>query len=159
MYQCFKRLVTYKEYSCFDHSNFLAHSMFTSDVCWDSLGTSIFENSSLVTSNTRSRLPSRLSFRFLCLCLDRYSLLETRLRWFYSPSLFMSKIQQIGKDISKISIFWLFWLFGKEFVWLQLIKQFASTTLNPQKEATLMKMFEFYEKLWSTVTVLDIFLK
>ena len=39
------------------------------DVCWGTLGTSIFGNSSSVASNTRSRLPSRLSFRFLCLWL------------------------------------------------------------------------------------------
>ena len=44
MYQCSKKLVTCKEYSCFDHSDFLAHLMFTSNVCWDSLGTSIFGN-------------------------------------------------------------------------------------------------------------------
>ena len=54
-------------YSCFDHSDFPAHSMFTFDVCWDSLGTSIFGNSSSATNNIRSRLPSRLSFRFLWL--------------------------------------------------------------------------------------------
>ena len=41
--------------------------MFTSDVCWGSLGTSIFGNSSSAANNTRSRLPSRLSFRFLWL--------------------------------------------------------------------------------------------
>ena len=35
---------------------------------WSSLGTSIFGNSSSAASNTRSRLPSRLSFRFLWLC-------------------------------------------------------------------------------------------
>ena len=67
MYQSSKKLVTYKEYSCFGYSDFPAHSMFTSDVCWDSLGTSIFGNSSSAANNTRSRLPSRLSFRFLWL--------------------------------------------------------------------------------------------
>ena len=61
MYQCSKKLVKYKEYSCFDHSDFPAHSMFTFDVCWGSLGTSIFRNSSSAANNTRSRLPSRLS--------------------------------------------------------------------------------------------------
>ena len=45
-----------KEYSCYDHSDFPAHSMFTSDVCWDNLGTSIFGNSSSVANNARSRL-------------------------------------------------------------------------------------------------------
>ena len=65
MYQCSKKLVTCKEHCCFDHSDFPAHSMFTSDVCWGSLGTSIFGNSSSAASNTRSRLHSRLSFRFL----------------------------------------------------------------------------------------------
>ena len=46
MYQCPKKLVKHKECSCFDHSQFPAHSMFISDVCWSSLGTSIFGNSS-----------------------------------------------------------------------------------------------------------------
>ena len=32
MYQCSKKLVTCKEHCCFDHSDFPAHSMFTSDV-------------------------------------------------------------------------------------------------------------------------------
>ena len=32
-------LVKYKEYSCFDHSDFPAHSVFTLDVCCGSLGT------------------------------------------------------------------------------------------------------------------------
>ena len=36
----------------------------------DSLGTNIFGNSSSAASNTRSRLPSRLSFRFLWLCYN-----------------------------------------------------------------------------------------
>ena len=52
----------YYIYSCFD---FPAHSMFTYDVFWASLGTSIFMKSNLAAINTRSRLPSRLSFRFL----------------------------------------------------------------------------------------------
>ena len=39
MYQCSKKLVKYKEYSCFDHSDFPTHSVFTFDVCWGSLGT------------------------------------------------------------------------------------------------------------------------
>ena len=33
MYQCSKKLVKEKEYSCLDHSDFTAHSMFTFDVC------------------------------------------------------------------------------------------------------------------------------
>ena len=41
--------------------------MFTSDVCWGSLSTSIFGNLSSAANNTRSRLPSKLSFRFLWL--------------------------------------------------------------------------------------------
>ena len=65
MYQCSKKLVTYKEYCCFDHSDYLARSMFTFDVCWGSLGTSIFRNSSSAASNIRSKLSSRLSFPFL----------------------------------------------------------------------------------------------
>ena len=32
MYQCSKKLATCKEHCCFDHSDFPAHSMFTSDV-------------------------------------------------------------------------------------------------------------------------------
>ena len=65
MYQCSKKLVKYNEYSCFDHSHFAVYSMFTFNVCWGSLGTSIFGNSSSAANNTRSKLPSRLSFRFL----------------------------------------------------------------------------------------------
>ena len=72
MYQCSKKLFTCKERCCFDYSDFPAHSMFTSDVCWGSLGTSIFGNSSSAASNTRSRLPSRLSFRFLWLWFEKY---------------------------------------------------------------------------------------
>ena len=37
MYQCSKKLVAYKEYSCFDHFDFLAHSMFTlmhAEIAW-----------------------------------------------------------------------------------------------------------------------------
>ena len=44
IYQCSKKLVTYKEYCCFDHSDFPAHSMFTSDVAevaWVSSGTQV----------------------------------------------------------------------------------------------------------------------
>ena len=61
MYQCSKKLVEYKEYNCFDHSDLPAHSMFTFDVCRGSLDTSIFGNSSSAANNTWSRLPSRLS--------------------------------------------------------------------------------------------------
>ena len=72
MYQCSKKLVKYKEYSCFDHSDFPAHSMFTFGVCWGNLGTNIFGNLSLAANNTRFRLPSRLSFRFLWLCCKQH---------------------------------------------------------------------------------------
>ena len=41
--------------------------MFTFDLCSGSLGTSIFDNSSSAASNTLSRIPFRLSFRFLWL--------------------------------------------------------------------------------------------
>ena len=68
MYQCSKKPVTYKEYCCFDHFHVPAHSLFTFDVSWDSLGTSIFGNSRPASSNAGSSLPSRLSFRFLWLC-------------------------------------------------------------------------------------------
>ena len=37
MYQCSKKLFKYKEFSCFDHSDFLTQSMFTFDVYWGSL--------------------------------------------------------------------------------------------------------------------------
>ena len=52
MCQCSKKLVRYKEYSCFDHFDFPAHSMFTFDVCCGSLGTSIFGSSSSAANNT-----------------------------------------------------------------------------------------------------------
>ena len=55
--QCIK-LVIYKEYSCFDHSDFPAHSLFTFDVCWGSLSTCIFGNSSSVANNIRSNTRS-----------------------------------------------------------------------------------------------------
>ena len=61
MYQCSKKLIRYKEYSCFDRSDFAVCSMFTFDVCWH------IGNSSSAANNTWSRLPSRLSFRFLWL--------------------------------------------------------------------------------------------
>ena len=69
MYQCSKRLVKYKDYSCFDDSDFPAHSVFTFDVCWGSLCTNVFGNPSSAVYNTRLRLLSRVSFRFLWLCL------------------------------------------------------------------------------------------
>ena len=69
MCQLSKKLITYKQYCCFYLSDFPTHSMFTFDVCRGSLGTSIFGNSSSAASNTWFRLPSRLSFRFLWLCL------------------------------------------------------------------------------------------
>ena len=65
MYQCFKKLVTYTKYSCFDYFDFLAHSVFKFDVCWDSLG--ILGNSSSATINTQYGTHSRLSFRFVWL--------------------------------------------------------------------------------------------
>ena len=89
MYQCSKKLVAYKEYCCFDHSDFPSHLMFTSDVCWGSLGTSIFGKSSSVASNTRSRLPSRLSFRFIWL-------------WFFRNP---TRGKTINKNHQKVSVF------------------------------------------------------
>ena len=59
VYQYSNKLVKYKEFSCFGHSGFPAHLMFIVDVCCDSLGTSIFGDSSSAASNTRSRLPSK----------------------------------------------------------------------------------------------------
>ena len=93
MYQCSKKLVTCKEHCCFDHSDFPAHSMFTSDVCWGSLGTSIFGNSSSAASNTRSRLPSRLSFRFLWLCSNAPILQKTAKRNFVRHPARLSNIR------------------------------------------------------------------
>ena len=60
MYKCSKKLVTWKGHWCFHHSDFSTHLIFTFDVCLDSLGTSIFRNSSSAASNTRSRLTYRL---------------------------------------------------------------------------------------------------
>ena len=72
MYQCDKKLVKYKEYSCFNHSHFLAHSVFIFDVYWSSLCNSIFGNSSSAANNTQSRLPFTLSFQFLWLWNNHY---------------------------------------------------------------------------------------
>ena len=52
---------------------------------WGSLGASIFGNSSLVANNTRSRLPSRISFRFLWLCFWQNSVHCGLLGIFYTP--------------------------------------------------------------------------
>ena len=60
-------MVTYKDNCSFDHSDSPAHSVFTFDASWGSMGTIIFGNASSAASNTQSRLPSRLSFRFLWL--------------------------------------------------------------------------------------------
>ena len=49
------------------HGTIVIRNEKTFDVCWGSLGTSIFGNSSSATNNTQSRLPSRLSFCFLWL--------------------------------------------------------------------------------------------
>ena len=68
------KLVTHKKYSCFDNSDFPAHSIFTFDVYWGNLGTSIFGNSSPAANKTWSRLPSRPSFRFLWICWKRCKL-------------------------------------------------------------------------------------
>ena len=48
--------------------------MFTFDVCWGSLGNSIFGNSSSAANNTPSKLPSRLPFRLLWLFLKLLSM-------------------------------------------------------------------------------------
>ena len=52
----------YHTYSCCDSP---AHSLLTFDKFRGSLGTSIFVKSGSATNNALSRLPSRLSFRFL----------------------------------------------------------------------------------------------
>ena len=64
----------------------------------------------------------------------------------------------IETDISEISIFRLLWLFDREFVCLYLHHIFP-VPLYPRKEATWMKILKFCEKLWPTVTILDIFFK
>ena len=74
-----------------------AHSMFTFDVCWGSLGTSIFGNSSPVANNTRSRLPSRLSFRFLWLWFNYAPLI-----WMFANKSSIDKILKIHKRILQI---------------------------------------------------------
>ena len=63
------RCWSHKEYSCFD---FPIQSMIIFDVFWVSLGTSIFGNSSLATTNTWSRPLSRLSFCCLWLWLGQW---------------------------------------------------------------------------------------
>ena len=65
---------SHKKYSCFE---FPAHSMFTFDVFWGSLGTSTFGNSSSATNNTRSRLPFSLFYPFLWQWLNK----ETSVGW------------------------------------------------------------------------------
>ena len=53
---------SHKKYSSFDFS---AHSVFTFDVFWSSLGTSIFGNSSSAANNAQSRLiPDYLSVSY-----------------------------------------------------------------------------------------------
>ena len=51
--------------------------MFTFDEFWGSLDASIFWNPSSASDNTRSRLPSRLSLRFLWLCFNKLEKLLT----------------------------------------------------------------------------------
>ena len=63
--------------------------MFTFDVCWGSLGTSIFGNSNSAANNTWFRLPSRLSFRFLWL-------------WFY---FFKTEDISQSQSLKKMNIF------------------------------------------------------
>ena len=108
MYQCSKKLATCREHCCSDHSDFPPHSMFTSDGCWDSLGTTIFGNSSSATSNTWSRLPSRLSSRFLWLCLElilaRLNAYGLDSRSVYFLSSYLDKRKEITKVNSSYSI-------------------------------------------------------
>ena len=63
---------SHKEYSCFD---FAELSMFTFDEFWGCLGTSIFRNSSSAANNTRSKIPSWLSYRSLWLWLNHWKAL------------------------------------------------------------------------------------
>ena len=89
---------SHKKYSQFDLP---VHSMFTSYVFWSSLGASIFRNSSSVANNTRSRLPSRLSFYFLWLC---YKCLVLHL---HAKMLHFAKIV-MGKNSIPLEILWVF---------------------------------------------------
>ena len=60
------------------------HSVFTSDVCWSSLGTSIFEKSGSAVNNTRSRPPPKLSFRILWLWINITNVaLESMWSWYW----------------------------------------------------------------------------
>ena len=68
IYDKYTKLVT-KFVQITSHLRFIIVIRNRYDVCWGTLGTSIFGNSSSVASNTRSRIPSRLSFRFLWLWL------------------------------------------------------------------------------------------
>ena len=65
--QCSKKLVKYKDTVVLTILTLQHIQCLYFDVCWGSLGTSIFGKSSLVAYNTLSKLPSRLSFRFLWL--------------------------------------------------------------------------------------------
>ena len=67
MYQCSKKLVTGKEHCHFDHSDFPAHSMFTFDVCWGSLGTSIFQLQVILDPDY---LPDYLSISYMTMVLQ-----------------------------------------------------------------------------------------
>ena len=70
MYQCSKKLVTYKECSCFDFPAYLMFTFdvwiwfITFDVAWVLVSSG---NSSSTANNTQSRLPTRPFFRFLWL--------------------------------------------------------------------------------------------
>ena len=83
-------------------SGTLWHSVFTFDVCWGSLGTSIWGHSSSIANNTQSRLPSRLSFRFFWLCSH----------WFFSRPL------QLPQEWTEKSwnCFWAFIYFCTEYI-------------------------------------------
>ena len=58
--------------------------MLTFDVSWGSMGTSILGNAGSAASNTRTRLPSILSFRFLWLWCSLLILLLLLLRKVYN---------------------------------------------------------------------------
>ena len=72
------------------------------DVFWSSLGTSIFGNSSSAANNTRSRLPSRLSFRFL------YVVIET-VNFTIELLAFQNRHLNYSHSISGIKLLWLNW--------------------------------------------------
>ena len=102
IYQGSKKLVT-KNNSCFD---FPVHSIFTFDVFWVSLSPIIIGNSSSAANNTRTRLPSRLFFRFL---------------WLWYPLLYLMNYSNVGLSTNESSYYSHQWHHELRNQWLKLI--------------------------------------